>query len=103
MTGRARQWIGFLVMLAGLTLLWGPFVLGAREERVQRQAVEAFYQAESRRETVPESTQIDQMEPDTPQNLFYQMAEAYNASLLAGGQDTMDTQEDVERLSLIHI
>lgn len=100
MTGRVRQWLGFLVMLAGLALLCGPFVLGAREERVQKQAVEAFYQAESHRETVPEATETAKMEPDTPKNLFYRMAEAYNASLLAGGQDAMDTQEDVEKFAL---
>lgn len=44
MARRIRQWIGFLIMLAGLGLLAGPFLVGARGEKIQDQVVESFYQ-----------------------------------------------------------
>ena len=53
MARRIRQWIGFLIMLAGLGLLAGPFLLGAREEKVQEQVVDTFYQDVKKAETEP--------------------------------------------------
>ena len=44
MARRIRQWIGFLIMLAGLGLLAGPFLLGIRGEKLQEQVVDSFYQ-----------------------------------------------------------
>ena len=38
-------------MLAGLGLLAGPFLLGAREEKVQEQVVDTFYQDVKKAET----------------------------------------------------
>ena len=40
--GRTRQWIGFFIMLAGLGLLAGPFLLGTGERWAQEQAVDSF-------------------------------------------------------------
>ena len=42
MNRRVRQWLGFLLMLVGLILLCGPFLLGAREQRIQQRVVEDF-------------------------------------------------------------
>lgn len=104
MNRRVRQWLGFLLMLAGLALLCGPFLLGAREEWVQKQAVETFYQEKQAaqsasqdkqpvtEETVPESTE--------PRDLFYEKAKAYNESLVKNGQDGMRSRADVESFAL---
>ena len=104
MARRIRQWIGFLIMLAGLGLLAGPFLLGTREEWVQKQAVETFYQEKQAaqsasqdkqpvtEETVPESTE--------PRDLFYEKAKAYNESLVKNGQDGMRSRADVESFAL---
>ena len=91
-------------MLAGLALLCGPFLLGTREEWVQKQAVETFYQEKQTaqsasqdkqpvtEETVPESTE--------PRDLFYEKAKAYNESLVKNGQDGMRSRADVESFAL---
>ena len=91
-------------MLAGLALLCGPFLLGTREEWVQKQAVETFYQEKQAaqsasqdkqpvtEETVPESTE--------PRDLFYEKAKAYNESLVKNGQDGMRSRADVESFAL---
>ena len=91
-------------MLAGLALLCGPFLLGTREEWVQKQAVETFYQEKQAaqsasqdkqpvtEETVPESTE--------PRDLFYEKAKAYNESLMKNGQDGMRSRADVESFAL---
>lgn len=104
MNRRVRQWLGFLLMLAGLGLLCGPFLLGTREEWVQKQAVETFYQEKQAaqsasqdkqpvtEETVPESTE--------PRDLFYEKAKAYNESLVKNGQDGMRSRADVESFAL---
>lgn len=104
MNHRVRQWLGFLLMLAGLALLCGPFLLGTREEWVQKQAVETFYQEKQAaqsasqdkqpvtEETVPESTE--------PRDLFYEKAKAYNESLVKNGQDGMRSRADVESFAL---
>lgn len=104
MNRRVRQWLGFLLMLAGLALLCGPFLLGTREECVQKQAVETFYQEKQAaqrasqdkqpvtEETVPESTE--------PRDLFYEKAKAYNESLVKNGQDGMRSRADVESFAL---
>ena len=104
MDRRVRQWLGFLLMLAGLALLCGPFLLGTREEWVQKQAVEAFYQEKQAaqsasqdkqpvtEETVPESTE--------PRDLFYEKEKAYNESLVKNGQDGMRSRADVESFAL---
>lgn len=104
MNRRVRQWLGFLLMLAGLALLCGPFLLGTREEWVQKQAVETFYQEKQAaqsasqdkqpvtEETVPESTE--------PHDLFYEKAKAYNESLVKNGQDGMRSRADVESFAL---
>ena len=104
MNRRVRQWLGFLLMLAGLALLCGPFLLGTREEWVQKQAVETFYQEKQAaqsasqdkqpvtEETVPESTE--------PRDLFYEKAKAYNESLVKNGQDGMCSRADVESFAL---
>lgn len=104
MNRRVRQWLGFLLMLAGLALLCGPFLLGTREEWVQKQAVETFYQEKQAaqsasqdkqpvtEETVPESTE--------PRDLFYEKAKAYNESLMKNGQDGMRSRADVESFAL---
>ena len=104
MNRRVRQWLGFLLMLAGLALLCGPFLLGTREECVQKQAVETFYQQKQAaqsasqekqpvtEETVPESTE--------PRDLFYEKAKAYNESLVKNGQDGMRSRADVESFAL---
>lgn len=104
MDRRVRQWLGFLLMLAGLALLCGPFLLGTREEWVQKQAVETFYQEKQAaqsasqdkqpvtEETVPESTE--------PRDLFYEKAKAYNESLVKNGQDGMRSRADVESFAL---
>lgn len=104
MNRRVRQWLGFLLMLVGLALLCGPFLLGTREEWVQKQAVETFYQEKQAaqsasqdkqpvtEETVPESTE--------PRDLFYEKAKAYNESLVKNGQDGMRSRADVESFAL---
>ena len=104
MNRRVRQWLGFLLMLVGLALLCGPFLLGTREEWVQKQAVETFYQEKQTaqsasqdkqpvtEETVPESTE--------PRDLFYEKAKAYNESLVKNGQDGMRSRADVESFAL---
>ncbi len=91
-------------MLVGLALLCGPFLLGTREEWVQKQAVETFYQEKQAaqsasqdkqpvtEETVPESTE--------PRDLFYEKAKAYNESLVKNGQDGMRSRADVESFAL---
>ena len=60
MARRIRQWIGFLIMLAGLGLLTGPFLLGAREEKVQEQVVDSFYQGVGKAQTVPTALSADE-------------------------------------------
>ncbi|MGM9605540.1 MAG: class C sortase [Faecousia sp.] len=125
MARRIRQWIGYLIMLAGLGLLAGPFLLGAREERVQEQVVESFYQSVEQApaapttppaaETVPPPQPVQEpeemiQEPEEtvepkqtaqePEDAFYQAAKAYNASLLQNGQAAMTSRSDVEQFAL---
>ena len=97
MARRIRQWIGFLIMLAGLALLAGPFLLGAREEKVQEQVVDTFYQDVKKAETEPAANETETREPQDP---FYQAAKAYNESLLTGGQRAMTSRADVEQFAL---
>lgn len=113
MARRIRQWIGYLIMLAGLGLLAGPFLLGAREEKVQEQVVESFYQSIEKPAafpTVPPAADetapppLTAREPEEtaqePEDPFYQAAAAYNASLLQNGQDAMVRRSDVEQFAL---
>lgn len=104
---RIRQWIGFLIMLAGLGLLAGPFLLGIRGEKLQEQVVDSFYQERKKEDTVPEKLPETQNQPETqtllpeePQDAFYQAAKAYNESLLRDGQETMSSRADVEQFAL---
>ena len=72
MARRIRQWIGFLIMLAGLGLLAGPFLLGAREEKVQKQVVDSFYQGVGKAQTVPTALPtVETQTPQEPQDPFY--------------------------------
>lgn len=107
MARRIRQWIGFLIMLAGLGLLAGPFLLGFRGEKLQEQVVDSFYQERKKEDTVPEKLPETQNQPETqtllpeePQDAFYQAAKAYNESLLRDGQETMSSRADVEQFAL---
>ena len=107
MARRIRQWIGFLIMLAGLGLLAGPFLLGIRGEKLQDQVVDSFYQELKKEDTVPEKLPETQNQPETqtllpeePQDAFYQAAKAYNESLLRDGQETMSSRADVEQFAL---
>ena len=120
MARRIRQWIGYLIMLAGLGLLAGPFLLGAREERMQEQVVDGFYQNREETLAIPtEQTELSQTElplqtqppepatePETepemqdPQDPLYQAAAAYNDSLLQNGQSGMTHRSDVEHFAL---
>lgn len=97
---RIRQWIGFLIMLAGLGLLAGPFLLGAREEWVQERAVDSFYQSVEEAQTAASPLSDDTpLTAQKPWNGFYEAAKAYNESLL-DGQDAMTKPEDVEQFAL---
>ena len=101
MARRIRQWIGFLIMLAGLGLLTGPFLLGAREEKVQKQVVDSFYQGVGKAQTVPTALPtVETQTPQEPQDPFYQAAKAYNASLLSSGQEAMPSRSDLEQFAL---
>ena len=107
MARRIRHWIGFLIMLAGLGLLAGPFLLGIRGEKLQEQVVDSFYQELKKEDTVPENLPETQNQPETqtllpeePQDAFYQAAKAYNESLLRDGQETMSSRADVEQFAL---
>lgn len=101
MARRIRQWIGFLIMLAGLGLLTGPFLLGAREEKVQNQVVDSFYQGVGKAQTVPTALPtVETQTPQEPQDPFYQAAKAYNASLLSSGQEAMTSRSDLEQFAL---
>ena len=107
MARRVRQWIGFLIMLAGLGLLAGPFLLGIRGEKLQEQVVDSFYQELKKEDTVPEKLPETQNQPETqtllpeePQDAFYQAAKAYNESLLRDGQETMSSRAEVEQFAL---
>ena len=107
MARRIRQWIGFLIMLVGLGLLAGPFLLGIRGEKLQEQVVDSFYQELKKEDTVPEKLPETQNQPETqtllpeePQDAFYQAAKAYNESLLRDGQETMSSRADVEQFAL---
>lgn len=130
MARRIRQWIGYLLMLAGLVLLAGPFLLGAREEKVQQQVVTSFYrgleaaeadasaqpstEAEApppqQTEAPPEAPSIarEPTQPlresrqitQEPQDAFYQAAKEYNASLVQNGQAAMTCRSDVEQFAL---
>ena len=101
MARRIRQWIGFLIMLAGLGLLTGPFLLGAREEKVQKQVVDSFYQGVGKAQTVPTALPtVETQTPQEPQDPFYQAAKAYNASLLSSGQEAMTSRSDLEQFAL---
>ena len=97
---RVRQWIGFFIMLAGLGLMAGPFLLGAREEMVQEQVVDSFYQGVEKAELPAGVTETLPRMPQEPQDAFYQAAKDYNASLLGGGQDAMLHRADVEQSAL---
>lgn len=100
MARRVRQWIGFFIMLAGLGLMAGPFLLGAREEMVQEQVVDSFYQGVEKAELPAGVTETLPRMPQEPQDAFYQAAKDYNASLLGGGQDAMLHRADVEQFAL---
>ena len=101
MARRIRQWIGFLIMLAGLGLLAGPFLLGIRGEKLQEQVVDSFYQELKKEDTVSEKLPETQtLMPEEPQDAFYQAAKAYNESLLRDGQETMSSRADVEQFAL---
>ena len=69
MARRIRQWIGFLIMLAGLGMLSGPFLLGAREKQVQEQVVDSFYEGVETAQTVPTAPAAGETEtlPQGPQ------------------------------------
>ena len=104
MNRRVRQWLGFLLMLAGLALLCGPFLLGTREEWVQKQAVETFYQdkqaARSASQAITPVTEDTGAESPDPRDVFYEKAKAYNESLVKNGQDGMRSRADVESFAL---
>lgn len=120
MPRRIRQWIGFLIMLAGLGFLCGPFLLGAKEGRAQEQVVDRFYQeldrgqpaaepalpSEPDPEPEPEAGDAESAEePATPaetawQDAFYQAAAAYNDALVQNGQEDMNSRADVEQFAL---
>ena len=101
MARRIRQWIGFLIMLVGLGLLAGPFLLGIRGEKLQEQVVDSFYQELKKEDTVSEKLPETQtLMPEEPQDAFYQAAKAYNESLLRDGQETMSSRADVEQFAL---
>lgn len=126
MARRIRQWIGFLIMLAGLGLLSGPFLIGARGERIQEQVVDSFYQEIDRSGVNPaaeENTSEEEIsEKDSPEeetsdetdmpkeeetqpakenlDAFYQAAKSYNNSLSSFGQDAMMSRGDVEKFAL---
>ena len=100
MARRVRQWIGFFIMLAGLGLMAGPFLLGAREEMVQEQVVDSFYQGVEKAELPAGVTETLPRMPQEPQDAFYQAAKDYNASLLGGRQDAMLHRADVEQFAL---
>lgn len=88
-------------MLAGLGLLTGPFLLGAREEKVQNQVVDSFYQGVGKAQTVPTALPtVETQTPQEPQDPFYQAAKAYNASLLSSGQEAMTSRSDLEQFAL---
>ena len=87
-------------MLAGLGLMAGPFLLGAREEMVQEQVVDSFYQGVEKAELPAGATETLPRMPQEPQDAFYQAAKDYNASLLGGGQDAMLHRADVEQFAL---
>lgn len=105
MARRIRQWIGFLIMLAGFGLLAGPFLIGARGEKKQDQVVDSFYQELERPDADPaEEEEIPEEEENgiTQENLdaFYQAAKSYNESLSSFGQDAMMSRGDVEQFAL---
>lgn len=104
MDRRVRQWLGFLLMLAGLALLCGPFLLGTREEWVQKQAVETFYQEKQAAQSASQDKQpvTEEIIPEStePRDLFYEKAKAYNESLVKNGQDGMRSRADVESFAL---
>ena len=81
--GRTRQWIGFFIMLAGLGLLAGPFLLGTGERWAQEQAVDSFYRSVEENQTAPSLPSAGDTpdRPSKPWNAFYEAAKAYNESL----------------------
>lgn len=105
MSRRVRQWIGFLIMLAGLGLLSSPFLIGAYQESEQQTVVEDFYRLREEIPAVPtetaepESTR-QEPEPENPIKAFYHVAEEYNDSLRHGGQDAMNSLADLETFPL---
>lgn len=87
MKRRVKQWIGFLIMLAGLAFLAGPFVAGGIAGNEQKKVAD---QVEKE----------NQEKKSDKKDAFYQAALAYNQSLVKNGQDGMKTKADVEHFAL---
>ena len=100
--GRTRQWIGFFIMLAGLGLLAGPFLLGTGERWAQEQAVDSFYRSVEENQTAPSLPSAGDTpdRPAKPWNAFYEAAKAYNESLTPETLNAMTGSEDLEQFLL---
>lgn len=63
MANRVKQWIGYLIMVAGVCFLAGPFVLGAKEANAQTKVVATFRQEAEKRNTT--EIQVQQQAPES--------------------------------------
>lgn len=99
--GRVRQWIGFAVMVIGLCLLCGPYILGmitgARQESLVSDIENAIDEASGDGGGIQVN---DSKESAEPQDSFYRAALEYNRQLVRKGQDGMNTSSAVETFAL---
>ena len=113
MNRRTRQWIGYVIMVIGLAFLAGPFVVGYFTGKGQARIV-SQYEDELGQEDSANSDRTGEnlvsdkkdtssrkkSKTEKEKERFYKDAVAYNKSLVEGGQDNMNTSEDVESFAL---
>ena len=96
MARRIRQWIGYFIMVAGLGLLAGPFLAGARGEKIQEQVVETFYQETGNQEMVPTVSPAAEAEEEVLPQEPQEMQEPQEVQESQETQEPWESAEDPE-------
>lgn len=110
-----RQWLCWLVMVAGLTCLSGPFLLGFAGEQAQKQVVNQFQKQLEAAPVLPTAPKAPAVwpeeetaeEPTLPKvsdnphiQRFYEAAADYNGELVKTGLSQMTSRASVETFPL---
>ncbi len=112
---RIRQWIGYIIVLAGVLVLASPFVTGAMDQKKQHEAVASFQERITDTDVNTESFGEAEMETDGLQgsdemkqsiampaadDAFFQAAREYNERLFAEKQKDLISTAATEHFPL---